>query len=166
MSFPKNVADAVRAGYDQQHELLEWRVVKKTSSAFTGGTANAHGDHDGTGDPYTIFTVTGDVIIKAIWGIVNTTLVGAATIEVGTASNTAKLLAQVSNATTLADGDVWTDTGTEANVDIGGTSGALAFINDGADVIETLASDNVTAGQIDYYVIWAPAEENGSVVAG
>lgn len=142
---------------------LTWQVIKHVSSAFTGGTVNAHGDHDGTGDPYTAFNVTGDVLIKAVWGIVNTTLVGAATLEVGTASNTAKLLAQVANATTLADGDVWVDAGTEANIDT--IVGEMHAINDGADIIETSASANITAGQIDYYCVWAPAEPGAKVVS-
>lgn len=143
---------------------VNYQVTKHVSSNFDGGTANAHGDHDGTGDPYTAFNVTGDVIIRAVWGIVNTTLVGAATIEVGVAGNTAKLLAQVADATDLADGDVWTDAGTEAGVDKQ-ADGGLFFINDGADIIETIGTANITAGQIDYYCIWAPAEPDAVVVS-
>lgn len=143
---------------------LEWQVVKHASSAFTGGTPNDHGDHDGTGDPYTIFTVTGDVAMRGVVGIVNTTLVGAGTIEVGVAGNTAKIIAQVADATDLADGDVWTDAGSEAGVDIL-PAGGVFFINDGADIIETLGTANITAGQIDYYCIWAPLEAGASVVS-
>lgn len=143
---------------------LQWRIAKKTSSAFDGGTLNAHGDVSGTGNPYTLFTVTGDVIISRFWGICNTNLAGATgTIEVGTASNTAKLLAQVT-ATDLVDGDVYTDAGAEANIDI--LTPAVGWaINDGADIIETAATADITAGQIDYYCIWAAVEANASVVA-
>ena len=164
MSYARNLATAVRSGLEQQHELLQWRIAKRTSSAFTGGTSNAHGDHDGTGDPYSLFTVTGDVVVKAVVGICNVSLEGAGTLEVGVAGNTAKLLAQIANTTTLDDGDVWTDAGTEAGVDIA-AAGSLFFINDGADIIETAGTANITAGQIDYYCIWAPLEEGASVVS-
>jgi len=169
MSFARNMALAVREGLKQQHELLEWRVAKHVASAYDGATANAHGDHDGTADPYTLFTVTGDVIVKAIWGVVNTTVVSTSdtgTLEVGTAGNTAKLIAQTTAGSgTIADGDILTDAGSEAGVDIAASSGALYFINDGADIIETLATNNFTAGQIDWYVVWAPAEAGAKVVS-
>lgn len=166
--FADNIAEAVKDrllenSADVSNPVV-WQVTKHTSSAFTGGTANAHGDHDGTGDPYTIFSVTGDVIIKAVWGICNTSLVGAGTLEVGVTGNTAKLIAQIADTTTLDDGDVWTDAGTEAGVDVQG-AGVLAFINDGADIIETAGTANITAGQIDYYCMWAPAEPGASVVS-
>lgn len=142
---------------------LAWQTVKHVSTDFTGGTTNAHGDENGTGDPYTMFNVTGDVLIKAVWGICNTSLVGAATLEVGTAGNTAKLLAQIANTGTLDDGDVWVDAGTEANIDT--IVGEMHAINDGADIIETTGSANVTAGQIDYYCIWSPVEPGSDVVS-
>lgn len=161
-TFERKLAQAVVERREELFSPLEWRVAKKVGSAFDGGTANAHGDHDGTGDPYTLFNVTGDVLIKAVFGIVNTDLAGAsATIEVGVAGNTAKLIAQ-STATDLDDGDVWTDAGAEAGVDVL-ASAALFAINDGADIIETIATANITAGQIDYYCIWAPLEENAVV---
>lgn len=168
MSFPKKVADHVKAVLqDVKHpnnNPLVWNVAKKASSAFIGGTVNAHGDHDGTGDPYTVFTVTGDVIIAGVWAVVNTTVVGAGTIELGVAGNTAKLIAQLADATDLVDGDIWTDAGSEAGIDALAASGAMLAINDGADIIETLASANLTAGQVDYYVIWAAAEPEASLV--
>jgi hypothetical protein len=143
---------------------LVWQVTKHESSVFLGGTSNRHGNDGGTNDPYTIFNVTGDVAVKAVVGICNTDLTGAATLEVGTAGNTAKLLAQIANTTTLDDGDVYVDAGTEAGVDVW-PSEALFFINDGTDIIETVGTTNITAGQIDYYCIWAPLEPNASVVS-
>lgn len=165
MSFIDKLANAVPIGLRKQFDTLAWRVTKHVSTDFTGGTTDAHGDENGTGDPYTLFNVDGDVVVKAVVGIVNTNLVGAATLEVGVAANTAKLLAQVADATTLDDGDVWTDSDTEANIDVQADSGALYFINDGADIIETTGSANITAGQIDYYVIWAPLEKSARIVA-
>ncbi len=111
---------------------LLWRTEKHTSTAFIGGTSNAHGDHDGTGDPYTIFTVTGMVMVRYVFGVCNTSLVGAATLEVGTANNTAKLIAQIANTTTLDAGDIYTDAGTEAEVDL---VPSKMFANDGKKAV-------------------------------
>ena len=144
---------------------LNWTITKHASSAFTGATDDSHGDMDsGTPTPtYTIFTVTGDVIILGIWGVVNTSLTGAAaTIEVGFAGNTAELIAQ-ETAIDLDDGAVYVST----TVEDGGGPLAQTYItvNDGTDIIETTAAANIEAGQIDYYIIWAPVE-TGATIAG
>ena len=164
MSFPEKVADALLAATKNQKDLLAWRVAKKVGSAYTGGTANSHGDHDGTGDPYTLFSVDGDVAVLGVVGIVNVNIAGSGTLEVGVAGNTAKLIAQVADTTTLDDGDVLTDAGSEAGVDIM-PAGGFFIINDGADIIETLGTANLTAGQIDWYCIWAPLEAGANVQA-
>lgn len=168
MNFQERLADVVKKKLQDvkspSNNPLVWKIAKKESSAFAGGTLNAHGDYDGTGNPYSLFSVTGDVVIKGVIGICNTNLAGgSATLEVGVAGNTAKLIAQ-STATDIDDGDVWTDTGAEAGVDIL-PAGGLFFINDGADIIETAGTANITAGQIDYYCIWAAMEEGASVEA-
>lgn len=168
MSFAKKLADTVKKVLqgvnDAVDNPLAWTVTKKVSSAFDGGTADAHGDESGTGNPYTLFNVTGDVALKGVVGIINTSLTGAsATLEVGLAGNTAKLIAQATG-TDLDDGDVWTDAGSEAAIDKL-ADGGLFFINDGGDIIETVATADVTAGQIDYYAIWAPLEIGASVKA-
>ena len=167
-NFSDEIAEAVKDRLLKNNadvsNPVNFQVIKHVSSDFTGATGNAHGDKDGTGAAYTLFNVTGDVIIKAVWGICNTSLVGAGKLEVGTANNTAKLLAQIANTTTLDDGDVYTDAGTEADIDIA-AAGGLFFINDGADIIETASTADITAGQIDYYIIWAPAEPDAVVVS-
>lgn len=143
------------------------RVAKHAATAFAGGTTNAHGDHDGTGDPYTIFKVDGDVAIFDFFGIVNVAVVSASdtgTLEVGTVGNTAKLLAQTTAGSgTIVAGDVLTDAGSEAGVDVNAFSGAKHYIANGADIIETLATNNMNSGQIDWYCIWAPLEAGASV---
>lgn len=147
---------------------LTWRVSKKAASAYTGGTTNAHGDHDGTGDPYTLFNVTGDVVISDFVGICNVSVVSTSdtgTLEVGVTGNTAKLIAQTTAGSgTIVAGDVITDAGSEAGVDVNAHSGAKHYIANGTDIIETLATNNFTAGQIDWYCIWAPLEPGAEVV--
>ena len=168
MSFPVKVAEAVKElmfGVGSQVDNpLVWHIAIKRSSAFTGATTNAHGDITGTGNPYTLFTVTGDVLIKGIWGIVNVNLTGASgTVEVGVTGNTAALLAQ-ETATELDDGGVFVSATQAVGVAPLAASGALIALNDGLDIIETVATTDISAGQIDYYVIWAAAEPGASVV--
>jgi hypothetical protein len=148
---------------------LVWRVAKHVASAYTGATANSHGDHDGTADPYTIFNVSGDVIISDFWGVCNTAVVSASntgTLSVGVAGNTAKLIAVTeAGSGVIIAGDVITDAGAEAGIDVNAHSGAKHYIADGADIIETLATNNMNSGQIDWYCVWAPAEAGASVTS-
>tara|TARA_Y100001951_G_scaffold100664_1_gene104436 strand:- start:851 stop:1327 length:477 start_codon:yes stop_codon:yes gene_type:complete len=139
-----------------------FRVIEHTGSAFDGGTGEAHGDKDAA-NTYTIFTVTDNIVIWAFAGLCNTSLVGAGTLEVGVAGNTAKLLAQIANTTTLDDGDVWTDANTEAGVDIAPATGPW-FINDGANIVETCSTADITAGQVDYVMVWTPCNASSNVV--
>jgi len=143
---------------------LNWQLTAHRSSVFDGGTTNSHGDLGGTNDPYTIFTVTGDVIIKGLWGIVNTTLTGAtATISVGVVGNTAGIIA-LETGTELLDGNVYTSATDAVGVAAIANTGLFA-INDGLDIIETPLTANVTGGQLDYYCIWAPAEDGASITS-
>lgn len=138
--------------------LLPFKAVKRIT--FAGGTTNGIGDHDGTGDPFTIFTVTGDVLIDVV-GIVKTTLEGAATLEVGVVGATAAIIAQVADATTLAVNEMWIDaTSSLAEA----YTPTIHGIGGGLDVIGTVGTDNITAGVIDFYAFWRPLSSDGNVV--
>lgn len=138
----------------------QWQVAS-TSAVFDGGTADARGDHDGTSDPATLFTVTGTVM-AVVFGHCTVDLVGAtATIEVGVAGNTAALIAQ-STATDIDAGEVWRDATPGLGVE---TLNDPVVIVGGADIIETIATANITAGAITYYCIWWPISDDGNVVA-
>lgn len=135
--------------------------TKKTIT-FDGNTANGIGDHDGTGDPFTIFSVTGDILADVI-GVVKTTLVGAATLEVGVTGATAALLAQVADATTLAADEVW---GPDGSVSLAEAyTPTLHGIGGGLDIIGTVGTANITAGVIDFYCFWRPLSDDGNVAA-
>ena len=156
---------------------LAWQTGKHESVAFTGDTDDSHGDTDsGTPTPtYTLWTVTGDIIIRNFWGVVNTTLTDAAdgaVLEVGVVGNTALLMAQIAaataGATLLEDGDIWHDAVSEPAAGSLLSSAAVLetfYINDGANIIETTTGANIQTGQIDYYCIWAPAEPGASIVS-
>lgn len=134
--------------------------VKKTIT-FTGGTANTIGDYDGTLMPFDIFTVTGDVMCLVV-GVCKTTLVGAATLEVGVTDATAAILAQITNATTLVANEVYADASPTLAE---GVATRYHFIGGGLDIIGTIGTANITAGKIDFYCFWKPLSTDGSVTA-
>lgn len=143
-------------------DLEEGNLYKVSKNVvFTGGTANTVGDHDGTADPTTLFTVTGDVLLF-VFGVCKTTLVGTATLEVGVTGATAVLIAQIADATALAENEgYWDATPTLAE----GIDPTWHVVGGGLDVIMTLGTANVTAGEIDFYCYWKPLSETGNVVA-
>jgi len=141
------------------HSPLPFHAIK--TMTFAGGTLNDPGDIDGTHNPATLFTVTGDVLVMLV-AVCKDTLVGAATLEVGVTGATASLLAQIANATALAVNEGYVDaTPTLAEA----FTLAHHVIGGGLDIIQTLASANITAGEIDYHCYWLPLSEDGNVVA-
>jgi hypothetical protein len=145
--------------------LDDFFVEVAEPSAFAGGTTNARGDDGGTSDPFTLFNITGDVLVR-LYGVCTTTLVGAATLEVGVLGNTAELLAQVADATDIAAGDIWVDSTVDdvraaAFADVAGPK----LITNGADIIETVGTTNITAGNIYYVCLWRPITEGSKVVS-
>jgi len=151
---------------------LTWRVTKHASSEFDGATENAHGSL-GEKPTYTVFTVSGDVLVRGIWGVINTTITDAGDacdLSLGVTGNTTAFFAAeaaggASAGDTFADGEVWAADGVAPVAGAEAEPGVqnIFMINDGADVIETTTGADCTAGQMDYYIIWAPAE-SGAVV--
>lgn len=145
---------------DGTHLTAGWQVAKHTGAAFDGGTGNAHGDYDGTGNPVTLFEVSGVVECRVI-GVCNTLLAGAsATLAVGTASNTASLIASTT-ATDIDANEVWNG----ATPGVGSAAYAAHPVVVIADIIETAGTANITAGQIDYYCTWRPLSDGATVTA-
>ena len=130
---------------------------------FAGGTTDAWGDDGGALDGGAVFTVTGTVRMRII-GIVETDLVGAATIEVGVTGGTATLIAQVADATDLDAGDIWHDNAPDALVELSSVA-IEKLVSNGLDVILTVTTANITAGAIRFLVSWYPVSSDGNVVA-
>lgn len=126
--------------------LLEstWTFV-----TLTTGATGAH----------TLFTVTGNVL-ATVFGVCDTNIAGAATIEVGVASNTASLIAQIANAEDLDDGDIWVDATPAVGAE---TLPSPRIINDGTDIILTIGSTAVTAGVVDFYCLWRPLSSDANI---
>jgi len=134
-------------------------LVAQKAMTFAGGTANDPGDFDGTGNPATLFTVTGDVVVS-VFGICNVDLVGAgATVEVGVASGTALLIAQTT-ATDIDENEAWIDATPALTEGVP----ASKIIGNGQDIIQTVGTANITAGSVTYYCYWQPLEAGASVV--
>ena len=128
--------------------LDSFNVELSTPTAFDGATTDARGNDGGTSDPLTLYTVTGDVLVR-IFGVCTTVLAGAtATLEVGVANNIAVLIAQTT-ATDIDAEEIWLGAApSEISVDaLSDVTGPFIIVN-GANIIETVATADVTSGQI------------------
>lgn len=136
-----------------------------------GQWRHAIGNYNFTADggaqgAFTIFTVTGDVLMQ-VFGLCQVLLNsgGAATVELGIAGNTAALIAQTT-ATDVDAYETWQDAGPEANPGNVATACAAWFvIANGADVILTVGTADLTAGEVDFHAFWKPLSLDGNVVA-
>lgn len=140
----------------------DWPQYKslETDITFDGGTANAIGDESGTSNPYTILTVTGTVELSII-AICTTNLAGAtATLEVGTSTSTAGLIAQTT-ATDIDAGEIWHDASPDTDIELTSVAGRY-IVND--DVILTVGTADITAGVIKFIIRWSPISADGNVV--
>lgn len=139
-----------------QEGVVQRKIARKAIADLTGY------------DTGTVFTVTGDVFLRA-WGVVGATAItstsGTTTLELGTTEDSDALL----SATTIdnsdfAATDVWGDTSpTDDAETLGG--GNYRLIGGGADIILTRSVDDITAGSLTLYIEWFPASTDGNVVA-
>lgn len=145
--------------------FLNWRILKHESSVFAGATGDRHGNNGGANDPYTIFTVTGLVLIRSVFGVVGTSLTGAGEVQVGTADNVLLYLANT-EAVNLDANEVYAETADPVDKsDVLVTANRSWYASNGEDIIETISSSNVETGQMDYYVIWTPAKAGANLVS-
>lgn len=135
-----------------------YQVAEKVMT-FAGGTTNDPGDFDGTGNPATLFTVSGTVFCK-LFAVVEVAPVGAtATLIVGTTITSAGLLASTT-ATNLAIGEIWHDATPDASVELSSVA-TEKIVNQ--DIKQTVGTANITAGRIKYICLWRAAS-NGATV--
>lgn len=137
------------------------RTITSNEAFLLESTWTFVGNKTGDQAAHTLFTVTGNVLVS-VFGICDTSIVGAGTMEVGVTGNTAVLIAQIANATTLDDGDVWVD----ASTAVGAAQIATPFVvNDGNDIILTISTADLTAGVVDFYCLFRPLSSDGNVTA-
>ena len=113
----------------------------------------------GNAAAHTLFTVTGNVI-ATVFGICDTNLSTGATIEVGVASNTASIIAQVADSNSLDDGMIWVDATPAVGAE---TLPEPRILNDGTDIILTIGTADLTAGVVDFYCLYRPLSSDGAV---
>ena len=145
---------------------VRWRQCIATAT-FDGGTGDALGDHDGTGDGAALFTVTGDVIVRIIAVCTtNLTFASDATIEVGITGATAAIIAQSDmSLSALAAKEIWLGSAPDQEYEVIGDARKEFIITDGNDILMTVGTANVTAGVIAFYCDWRPLSTDGLVVA-
>lgn len=137
-----------------------YKQATSTPSAFAGGTTNARGDIDGTGNPRTLFTVTGTVAMKLLARCTVDLAGASATLEVGTALSTAGLIA-TTTATDIDANEIWHDASPDASIE---AASVLVEKIVNQNVIETAKVANITAGQIEYTCLWRPITPGATVV--
>lgn len=137
------------------------RVVTKA----TGSMASGFGTTD---SPVAMFTVTGEVAVRG-WGIVTTNLSSTSntgTISLGTADSTAALIpAATADGTELQAGDVWFDSTSGTDAGALPDDGSWVILADGANIVMTIGTNDITGGAIDVFCEWAPISADGNVVA-
>src|SRR4030043_816840 len=147
-------------------------IITKRTITFTGAAgSNTWGDDGGTLDGGALFTVTGLIYCKLI-AVCKTLLDsdGAATISIGTADS-ATLFMPAETATQIDAEQIWFNDAGNATYGIIGAESAAAgnlpeYALNGNDIILTVAgAANVTAGVLDFYLLWQPISDDASVVA-
>lgn len=139
--------------------------VESKTVTFDGGTANGIGDEGGTNNPYTLATVTGEILVSVL-AVCTTNLAGAtATLEVGTSKSTAAIIAQTT-ATDIDADEIWHDASPDTNVEAYTTAAPvpkLFIVANGGDIITTVGTADITAGVIKFIFMWAPISEDGNL---
>jgi hypothetical protein len=140
-----------------------WQQAEK-SITFDGGTTNGIGDFDGTGNPFDIFSVTGDVKMKVV-GICTTILAGGgtATLEVGVTGKTAGLIAQTTG-TDIDANEIWHDATPDSPIEAASVM-VENIVANGLDVIGTVGTANITSGVIKFICLWRALSVDGKVSA-
>jgi hypothetical protein len=130
------------------------RVPKRTTKIITFDGVS----YGVTTSPTTIFSISGMVWLQCIAVRAIVSLVGAsATIALGFASNTGGLIA-ATTAANITTGLIWAGTSPA-------TGGAAALVNYTIDsaIIATIATANITAGQLQFETYWLPMGTGGQL---
>ncbi len=131
-----------------------WNACKKAIT-YVAGTTGATGAK-------TIFTVTGVVRVKLI-AVGKTTITSGGTpgMIVGTAITTNGLLPTL-NPTSIAVGEIWHDGTADASIELDSVMTTKIVAE---NIIETIATATLTAGVLEYILLWQPLSADGTVVA-
>lgn len=142
-----NVFKSSKQGYPA---LGEYKVKKSLTFSNSTGTVS-------------LFTVTGDVIVRII-PICKTNLASAAagSIEMGVSGDVDAMIASTLG-TDIDANEVWIDASPDSNIEAADTIRSY-IISNGDDVILTLSAQ-IDSGVIDFVCWWNPISDDGNVVA-
>lgn len=136
------------------HDGGRWYGCKKTKT-YTGA-ANLGGLGAST-----LFTVTGMVRLR-LFARCTTNMAGAtATNEIGTALSSIGLI-PLTTMTNLIANENWNDATPDTSIEAE-TVSATKIVNE--SIIETVRTAAISAGVIEYNILWQPVSADGSVVA-
>lgn len=161
------IDDAVEVAQDTLDDRLTWYGL---SGASIDTCTTADGDvTPWVAGAHRLFTIAGTVIIHAVYGVVGETLTedGAdCTIELGVAGATDGIIATTDPPTTLAVGDIWTNSSTASLVP-GGAPSDPFILNDIDIDLLVVGADDIDTGYITIFVVWSPLPmEHGGTVDG
>jgi hypothetical protein len=111
----------------------------------------------------TLFTVTGDVILR-VFGICKTDLAsaGACNIVLGVAGTTNKFIAST-NVTTLVANEIWNDATPTTTIEL--DSSVVSYIISGSQNVILTLSAQIDSGAMDFYCQWRPLSSDADVIA-
>jgi len=134
----------------------DYRYAEKVAT-FDGGAGT------GATGTFALFTITGTIIARVI-AVCTTTLVsaGGGDIEVGGTGNTDALIANTT-ATDIDSEEIWHDATPDSGIELSSV-GAENIFAEGLNIFATIATGNITAGVIKFYVIWKPVSADGNLV--
>lgn len=138
----------------------DWAASVDKTVTFSNAT-NGNGDYDGTGNPQTLFTVTGTVLLRVLARCTTNLTSTSGTLEVGTALSTAGLIAQTT-ASAIDANEIWHDATPDSSIE---ATTVLTQKIVSQNVIQTVATADVSAGVIVYTALWYPLSAGASVVA-
>lgn len=161
-----NQDDSIKASLDLAHTDLD-TIVTQTPAIVVKNTGDMSSGYGTAQSPVSLFTVTGDVLCR-VCASVNTGVTSTSnngTLEVGIAGNTACLCVQdVADGTAFDVGDSWSLI-TAADANGAQFADEWCIVGNGSDIILTIGTNNMTAGDIDFYCEWKPLSSGATVVA-
>ena len=138
----------------------DWAASVDKTLVFDNAT-NANGDFNGTGNPTTLFTVTGTVLLRILARCTESLASSSGTLEVGTALSTAGLIAQTT-ASAIDINEIWHDATPDSSIE---ATTVLTQKIVSQNVIQTVATADISDGTIVYTALWYPLSAGANVVA-
>lgn len=159
MTIPPQQIDANRRTINDNYAIISTKVVTFSEAE------NSPGDIDGTGNPYTLFTVSGTVF-AAIFALSTDTVVNGtdSTLQIGVADSTGSIIEETNLDTSpLTEGFSWVEDKIAGAPAAGKVVIAPSSFIVSEDIIQTAGVADITAGSLTYYCLWRPLSDGASL---